>query len=454
MADKKDIKKEEFKPSFALDKANDGSKIDWANKETRHQEKVKVGNVHPNLGTNEKGVNPVHNRKEPGTSTAGANIKSQFKLNAAGKQNHLKALHQLIHMPKPNLPKSELDKAGTGAVVGGTSTGAPALPKPAMPKISVNMNMGMKKADKGVGGPVEKVDPQTRLPGTLFEKSEPSVASVLEKIQAIEYNLKKADIMAQPIDHHLKGLHKLLKGNPADMQQGVHTPVSPNSGQSHAGAAQQASGVPSIASHTSKLNQLKAMPKPNLPKSELDKSGNNLPVAQPKKIPSLGADAKALGAEFKKPAPNLGAEAKALGTEFKKTTTTEIKKQDASANTPPPPPPSGVQAAQASMRDAFHFGKAQSLEDGLNQPQVLMAEKAPVQHNLKSLRRCLEKTSMTQAATPEPSAPGGPTQDEPKENRMTSENNVEKTDEPKNPEEQPKPKDKINDILDLIERKK
>jgi hypothetical protein len=511
MADKKDLKKEDkFQPSYDLDKAGvHPARPDVKGQSTAGME-VRSSNKLQQLS--DKMTTPVSAKRDVAAASR--------VMNHSAKQSHLKQLHQLIHMPKPNLPKSE------GAVVGGTSTGAPAKPANTAPHISVNMGMGMgmhkslgdmvKKPVKAIidgfaqagaaaagqkmpeqpkpqPKPVKKVDPQTRLPGTLFEKAEdkPTVASVLEKLQAIEETLQKADIMAQPIDRHLKGLHKLLKGNPADMQQGVHTPVQPNSGQSHAGAAQQASGVPSIASHKSKLNQLKQMPKPNLPKSELQKDGSNQP---------------------------------------------------------PPPPPSGAQAAQQSMRDAFHFGKAESLEDGLNKPQVLMSEANPdekqdaklgenvehlvedhmiankpaeqkeghkifqknaIQHNLKALKRCLDKCDMQMSEMGKPlmpahdSAAGGPTQDEPKENRMNSENmqkadekgvhaprgetpkrrgtskmgklpeeqakpeakrvlaelkNMPKPNLPKSEEvpkeEQPKPKDTIKDMLDIIERKK
>jgi len=158
----------------------------------------------------------------------------------------------------------------------------------------------------------------------------------------------------------------------------------------------------------------------------------------------------------------------------------ELEKQDTPTTQPPPPPPSGVQSAQDSMRQAFHFGKNELKKDSMEQqlsntPQLVMTEnpdmkqdaklgeevehvvedhmmankdaerkeghpimqKNAIGHNLKALKRCLDKCMTEKVESKEMGKPlmpahdssqGAPTQDEPKANRMNSENNMEKSD--------------------------
>jgi hypothetical protein len=264
--EKKPMKKNELAKS--LKKALDGN-----------LEKANRFETHAGMGTPEANKNPavaavkahirasnsvkspvmgVHNNlvRGSGDSIAGGKSVSNDKRNISeGKTRHENVLSQLKSMPKPNLPKSE------------------------------DMN---------------KIDPKSHMPGTLLDKSSPEY---LAKKRILHQGLSRC--YATKLDKSSEGQHKKMpashgKNPPTGHEKGVHTtvssegiPMSTSAGNSSAGGAVRSANAAkegklfygsthnkapsedaskymdrSKQLHSDKLKELKAMPKPNLPKSE------------------------------------------------------------------------------------------------------------------------------------------------------------------------------------------
>lgn len=242
--------------------------------------------------------------------------------NPTSKQHHLNMSkkHQQMAMrsepksPQPSTaqPKYSQPSSATSQFIdipgkrvadlrpGVNKSGEPIPAKVDEPKVFNRMDRS-KEGGKAINGPViinsyknedglEKIDPKTHLPGVLLDKgmeNKNKLVSMIKKCMSMKKAedgsetkswIKKSSEVEAQLD---KGALSLDKAT----EKGVHSPAvglsaKPQGGVSNMGAMSRAAGSQSKgmtkdvmnagakAASKNNLNQMKAMPKPNLPKNE------------------------------------------------------------------------------------------------------------------------------------------------------------------------------------------